>query len=197
MKLRLFVILFLLASAAWAHRYTYGAVDCKVDPDRAVVYVNGQASGVADDFDGWPGYLKLKPGDYDLEFRLGGYETGKAHVTVVAGEIVKVRLTLKRLPPSEFREENRVEENREKPAENQPLEWGRLRLHLSPENAVAYMDGRLLATAADLAKVHSPLQIAAGRHIISCYAPGYAEDTRESDLKPGELIELDVVLVKK
>ena len=197
MKLRLFVTLLLLASAAWAHRYAYGAVNCKVDPDKAVVYVNGQATGVADDFDGWPGYLKLKPGAYDLEFRLDGYETGRVKVTVVAGEIVKVRLMLKQLPPSVYREEKQVEENLEKPAENQPQEWGRLRLHASPENAACYMDGAMLATAQDLARLHSPLQIASGRHIISCYSPGHAEATREFEMKPGEFLELDVVLVKK
>jgi hypothetical protein len=52
-------------------------------------------------------------------------------------------------------------------------------------------------TGGDLARTHSPLQIAAGRHTLLCYAPGYEETTRELDAQPGEYLEVEIVLVQK
>ncbi len=52
-----------------------GAVDCDVSPEDARVYVDGRERGEADDFDGFPGYLKLRPGRHRIEFRAPGRRT--------------------------------------------------------------------------------------------------------------------------
>ena len=61
--------------------YAYGPsvewarIDTDVSPEEAQVYLDGRHIGTADDFDGYPDYLYLKPGRYRIEFRLEGYET--------------------------------------------------------------------------------------------------------------------------
>jgi hypothetical protein len=56
-------------AAEWA------TIDTDVSPEEAQVYLDGRYIGTADDFDGNPDYLYLKPGRYRVEFRLEGYET--------------------------------------------------------------------------------------------------------------------------
>jgi hypothetical protein len=56
-------------AAQWA------TIDTDVSPEEAQVYLDGRYIGIADDFDGYPDYLYLKPGRYRIEFRLEGYET--------------------------------------------------------------------------------------------------------------------------
>ena len=56
-------------AAQWA------TIDTDVSPEEAQVYLDGRYIGTADDFDGYPDYLYLKPGRYRIECRLEGYET--------------------------------------------------------------------------------------------------------------------------
>jgi hypothetical protein len=53
----------------------WAVIDTDISPEEALVYLDGRSIGTADDFDGYPDYLYLKPGRYRIEFRLEGYET--------------------------------------------------------------------------------------------------------------------------
>ncbi len=53
----------------------WGVIDTDISPEEAHVYLDGRYIGTADDFDGNPDYLYLRPGHYRIEFRLEGYET--------------------------------------------------------------------------------------------------------------------------
>ena len=53
----------------------WATIDTDISPEEAQVYLDGRYIGTADDFDGYPDYLYLKPGRYRIEFRLEGYET--------------------------------------------------------------------------------------------------------------------------
>jgi len=72
------------------HDGNWGAVKTDVDPEEARVYLDGKYIGTADDFDGWPDKLYLRPGRYRLEFRLSGYEPKVLDVEVHAGQELKV-----------------------------------------------------------------------------------------------------------
>lgn len=102
-------------SPAWYGGYGYGApyapygyvtyapgewavVDTDVSPDEAQVFLDGRFVGTADDFDGFPDYLYLKPGKYTLEFRLEGFETQSIDVDVRAGVKIDVGNKLKKIP---------------------------------------------------------------------------------------------------
>lgn len=73
-------------------------VDTDVEPEHARVILNGTLIGVADDFDGYPDYLYLKPGHYTLEFTLGGYKSQQLEIDAVAGKYFPIDFKLQREP---------------------------------------------------------------------------------------------------
>jgi len=73
-------------------------VDTDVSPEHARVVLNGELIGVADDFDGSPGYLYLKPGHYTIEFSLKGYRTEKVEIDAQRGRYIPIELKLEQIP---------------------------------------------------------------------------------------------------
>jgi len=69
---------------------SYGALDTDVSPERAEVWVDGKKVGVADDFDGFPTYLWLPKGTYDVVFYLPGYRTLARQYTIYPGLVIDV-----------------------------------------------------------------------------------------------------------
>jgi hypothetical protein len=65
-----------------------GALDLDISPGRTQVFLNGENVGTVDDFDGWPQYLWLPRGTYDLVFYLDGYKTIARQVTVYPGLVI-------------------------------------------------------------------------------------------------------------
>lgn len=60
-----------------------GWVDINCNRDDARVFVNGSLAGKTDDFDGFPGKLKLKPGTHRIRVTWMGHSVyRKVHVTV-------------------------------------------------------------------------------------------------------------------
>ena len=73
-------------------------VDTDIRPERARLYLDGRFIGLADDFDGNPDYLYLKPGSYRLEGRLGGYVTAAFEIEARPGCRNHIRHALPRVP---------------------------------------------------------------------------------------------------
>lgn len=69
-----------------------------------------------------------------------------------------------------------------------------LRLQVRPSHAAVWIDGAFVASGDELAKMEAPLAIAAGSHTIKVEAPGHTGDTRTIDLRPGQELELEIVL---
>jgi hypothetical protein len=67
-----------------------GALDLDVSPGRTEVYLDGQYIGKVDAFDGWPRYLWLPKGTYDLVFYLDGFKTLSRQVTVYPGSVIDI-----------------------------------------------------------------------------------------------------------
>jgi len=74
------------------------AVDTDVDPEHARVLLDGEVIGSADDFDGYPDYLYLKPGHYTVEFTLQGYRSEKVEIDAQPGRYFPLKLELERIP---------------------------------------------------------------------------------------------------
>ncbi|OFV81667.1 MAG: hypothetical protein A2Y78_00840 [Acidobacteria bacterium RBG_13_68_16] len=74
------------------------AVDTDVDPEHARVLLDGEVIGSADDFDGYPDYLYLKPGHYTVEFTLQGYRSEKVEIDAQSGRYFPIKLELERIP---------------------------------------------------------------------------------------------------
>lgn len=67
-----------------------GALDLDVAPGRTEVYVDGQYIGKVDAFDGWPRYLWLPKGTYDVAFYLDGYKTIARQISVYPGSVIDI-----------------------------------------------------------------------------------------------------------
>lgn len=89
-----------------ARQVGLGALDVSVRPKRRVeVYLDGEYLGVAGNFDGYPSYLWLKEGSYQLVFYRDGYRTIEREYTIRPGVVTDVRLRMEQgrsLLPEEF-----------------------------------------------------------------------------------------------
>ena len=74
----------------YATTSNWAAVKTDVDPEEARVYLDGKYIGIADNFDGWPDKLYLRPGRYKLEFRRQGYEPLVLNVNAKPGTTLEV-----------------------------------------------------------------------------------------------------------
>ncbi len=68
----------------------FGAIDLDVSPARTQVFLDGQYIGTVDDFDGWPRYLWLEKGTYDLVLYLDGYKTDARQISVYPGLVIDI-----------------------------------------------------------------------------------------------------------
>jgi hypothetical protein len=71
-------------------REEMGALDLDVSPGRTHVFVNGEDLGIVDKYDGWPGYLWLPEGTYDIAFYLPGYKTIARQITIYPGSVIDI-----------------------------------------------------------------------------------------------------------
>jgi hypothetical protein len=71
-------------------RSDMGALDLDVSPGRTHVFVNGEDLGIVDRYDGWPGYLWLPQGTYDIAFYLPGYKTIARQITIYPGSVIDI-----------------------------------------------------------------------------------------------------------
>jgi hypothetical protein len=83
------------ASVAYAGSYHnqgsgYGALDVDVSPGNAQIYVDGSMVGTADDYDGFPSYLWLPQGTYDVVIFLDGYQTIARQISIYDGLVIDV-----------------------------------------------------------------------------------------------------------
>lgn len=94
------------AGAYWGDPYVYGpggyyyrgdghytdkgALDLDVWPGDTEVWLDGERIGTVDDFDGWPQYLWLEKGTYDLVLFRQGYKTIAKQMTIYPGLVIDV-----------------------------------------------------------------------------------------------------------
>ena len=186
-----------------------GWIDTDVSPEKAMVYVDGTYVGVADNFDGYPGFLALKPGRHTITFKAPERQTFTRKVDVPAGAMLNFDFTLAKpskgtepagtdleLDPEEEviapppygdpgdREE--VVDQEEPPAS--------LKLQVSPPDASIYIDGEFIGTASSLRRLHGSLRLDSGRHVVEVARPGYRTESREVKLAPGERSSLEIAL---
>lgn len=65
-----------------------GALDLDISPGRTQVYLDGQYLGTVDQYDGFPTYLWLEKGTYDIAFYLDGYKTLARQVSIYPGTVI-------------------------------------------------------------------------------------------------------------
>lgn len=90
--------------ARYVQEVPLGALDLNVRPKDTQVYIDGDLVGKTGKFDGFPGYLWLETGDYEVIFYRPGYATVVRRVTVRPGLIGDVEIRLEEgesLPPEQ------------------------------------------------------------------------------------------------
>jgi hypothetical protein len=80
----------------YASRAEYGALDLDLSPDDVEVYVDGERVGTVDEYDGWPTYLWLPRGTYDVVFYRQGYGTLARQYSIYGGQVIGVNDRLER-----------------------------------------------------------------------------------------------------
>lgn len=85
---------------------SHGALDLDVSPESAQIYVDGQLVGTADDFDGFPDFLWLEKGTYDVVIFAPGFQTLARQYSVYGGMVIDVEDAL--VPGQETLPENLV-----------------------------------------------------------------------------------------
>jgi hypothetical protein len=185
--------------------YRMGALDLRVDPKRAEIYVDGQYVGLAKQYDGFPGHLWLESGVYEIAFYKPGYETQTRTVKVLTDLVLEMDIELleghaelpeRRFGAPEADDDDAAEmgaryERRRGASDLQ----GRLHVRVEPGSALIYLDGNVLGTADELAELHAGLLLSAGLHRIEVVGRGYQSAERELLVEPGEEVELSVDLV--
>jgi len=201
--------------------FRHGALDTDVSPERAEVWVDGHKVGVADDFDGFPDYLWLEKGTYDVVFYLPGYKTIARQYSIYPGLVIDVEDRMEKgeathpldLGPKTHerrderlrREQERAEELEQwrdpawrEPAAEAPLdaraEPARLILSVQPEDASVYLDGRFLGTGGELARLRAGLVVDAGEHMLQVVRPGREEQARRFEVESGRELRLEIQL---
>lgn len=84
-------------------------IDTDVDPEAAAIYLDDKKVGIADDFDGNPGYLVISPGLHTLEFQQKGYQSLRIKIDARGGRFYPIDRKLKKGNMSEVRVESWVE----------------------------------------------------------------------------------------
>ncbi len=195
-----------------------GALDLDVRPSRAEVYVDGSYVGVADQYDGFPSYLWLEEGTYELAFYLEGYRTAFFEYTIYPGVTIDVDVHLKRGGPS-IRPDDPASYGAEPggsalpgsglpgsglPGSGLPgsdaaglADLGRLVVVAEPGDAAVYLDGHFVGTAAEIAALSAGLIVEPGDHLIEVIRPGYETESVPISVAAGSRVDLDLDLERR
>ncbi len=186
-----------------------GALDLDVRPDRAEVYVDGNFVDIADQYDGYPSYLWLEQGTYELAFYLEGYETVYLRYTIYPGVTIDVDVHLREGPST--RPEPPLgaspgasgaygaERDPGLPGAGLPggNDVGRIAVAATPADAAVYLDGHFVGTAEEIAQLTAGLIVEPGDHLIEVIRPGYEARRLPVSVAVGEQIVLKLDLERR
>lgn len=183
-----------------------GALDLNVKPKKAVVYIDGNPIGPVGRYDGYPAYLWLEPGSYELTFYLEGYQTLTRRYTVRAEVVTAIH---ELLPPGEATpppepaplppppEDFSLREDGDDHGVGGEAEIGRIRLSIRPGDTAIYLDGHFLGTAEELAQLSAGLIVEPGQHTLELVRPGYVTEEVPISVPGGESVDVDLELRRR
>ena len=200
-----------------------GALDLDVSPEKAQIFIDGNYVGVADEYDGFPAFLWLEQGTYDVAIYKPGYQTIFRQYSIYPGVVIDVE---DRMQPGEaihpdehvskstVNRDERIRRNREReaavearkieaverdrPPVGSPMdessEIGRMVLDIFPPDAAVYLDGIFLGTAEEVTGLTAGLVVDPGEHLLEVARPGFESREIELNVAAGERIDLTVEL---
>ena len=162
------------------------------------MYVDGSYVGAAGNFDGFPGYLWIAPGQHRIELVQNGYANLEQEIEVSAGQVVELEQKLE--PGVAARPEPPVETRATRAAPSALLirkaaatvrppsrrgaaragderqsasDLAELVLDVRPDDASVYLDGRFVGTGRDVSTATEPLVIEPGEHRLQVVHPDF------------------------
>ena len=186
-----------------------GALDLDLRPKKTEIYVDGAYVGVADQFDGFPRYLWLDEGTYELAFYKEGYQTIFRQYTIFPGVTIAVddrmqpgQAVLPTPPASAYSPAAEPDPELEGGAESGDMlppagftdDGGRVVVTASPSDAAVYLDGHFVGIAAELAELTAGLMVEPGDHLVDVIRPGYESQRLPLSVAAGERVELELAL---
>lgn len=180
----------------------YAFVDTDIHPEDAHVYLDGKLIGVADDFDGYPGYLAVKPGRHTIGFTYEGYHSLSLELNLRAGELVDIDRKLPRLargdkdrglPPvptsDRIHRPGRESEGTGSSTGREPEtrgDYGTLRLRVTPPEARVVLDGDFFGTGAEISRLHGGIPLSPGAHQVRVSLEGYRSESADMEIVASE-----------
>lgn len=190
-------------------------IDCDVQPDNALFYIDGEYVGRTGQYDGHPGYYHLQPGTYDLEFRLDGYQTYAVNIRLQAGQLIRIHQQLRLNPPgrrpaaappwtypedtddssqSEYQQQSTEPDDYS--AEYNAIdtgeqEMGYLVIEISPQGASVYVNGDFSGLVGDFDGSVGRMVLPPGTHEIVVVHPDYQRFKKNIEIIAGEEITIN------
>jgi len=173
----------------------YAFVDTDIHPEEAQVYLDGKLIGIADDFDGYPGYLAMKPGRHTIGFRHEGRHSLSFDLDLRAGGLAHLDRKLPKLlpgqidpglPPTPARHGVKQNSPPPPPGEGKSAKrgsFGTLRLEVIPAEARVVLDGDFFGTGAEISRLHGGIPLAPGTHRIRVSLAGYRSEFIEAEIQ--------------
>jgi hypothetical protein len=185
----------------------------QVTPREALVYVDGYAAGVVDDYDGVFQRLRLVPGPHEIVIYHSGHRTLRQSIYYNPGSTHTIRYALEPLPPGETPEPQPVPRvmpayppapGQTVPAQPGSADAGRgpdttrmgsLALRVQPGDASVIVDGELWKGPQTQDRI--VIQLPEGPHRIRVEKAGFQLFTVEVDVRAGETTSFNVSLLAR
>lgn len=204
---------------AWGYRFhpNYAMVDCDIDPEESMVILDGEELGEADDFDGFPSYLFIRPGQHVLEFRSEGMQTMILRGSFLSGAFIRVDRELEYggdvhvvqlgdpvdvtgtgepaySPPVLPPDDGPAGPPAEPAMDRAEPGAGFLKLQVTPADAAVYIDDSFFGSGDEISRLHGYIRLATGEHAIQVTRPGYQARILPVHIISGEKQNLDIWL---
>jgi hypothetical protein len=185
----------------------YSSLRILVSPREALVYVDGYAAGLVDDYDGVFQRLQLVPGHHEIVVYLQGHRTLRQSLYLNPRSSHTIKHTLERLAPGETGEPQPAP--RTMPAvPGAPMPGamvpgtpgmeaervGTLALRVQPADANVYIDGELWRGPQGRDRL--VIQLPEGAHRVRVERPGFQPFAVDVDVRVGEMTSFNVSLVQ-
>lgn len=173
-----------LSEAEQQKRQPWAAVTLKIEPSSALMWIDGNPIGTAEQFAREGARLTLPAGQYHLEVSATGYEPQAIDLTLLSGQVLTVERTLQKIAP-EDKEKSQSAPSGTAPAASATPERprGEVLLVVSPADAKVTVDGRFVC------RVTAPgeefrCRLPAGPHTMEVTRDGYRTHKEEVIVSP-------------
>ncbi len=152
----------LVGSAIYNDVHSYrdkglAAYDINIRPKDASIFLDGVYVGKADEFDGSPKFLVVKPGTHTITAKREGFRTYTVRVPINAGEQININ---KHLEPLKGLLREKIERKRVVVEHSSDyIKAVTVRFNVKDESAKVYFDNTFVGTIGEIKRLHKPLLV--------------------------------------